>query len=66
MDKAIFDISVKYSLSSVVICSGCRRSVIAVKSFMSEKNIVSVLRLVWMVTSFSATENALVDLRRED
>ena len=49
---AISDISVKYSLSSCVICSGCSRSVVAVKSLMSEKKIVSFLRSVWMVTSF--------------
>jgi len=48
----MFDISVKYSLSSEVICSGCSRSVMAVKSLMSEKKIVSFLRSVWMVTSF--------------
>ena len=35
-----------------VICSGCRRSVVAVKSLMSEKKIVSFLRSVWIVTSF--------------
>ena len=46
------DISVKYSLSSSVSCSGCRRSVVAVKSLMSEKKIVSFLRSVWIVTSF--------------
>jgi hypothetical protein len=50
--KAILDISVKYSFSSSVICSGCRRSVVAVKSLMSEKKIVSLLRSVCMVTSF--------------
>ena len=50
--SAIFDISVKYSLSIWVICSGCSRSVVAVKSLMSEKKIVSRLRSVWMVTSF--------------
>ena len=50
--SAMVDISVKYSLSSAVICSGCRRSVVAVKSLMSEKKIVSFLRSVWMVTSF--------------
>ena len=42
----------KYSLSSAVICSGCSRSVVAVKFWMSEKKIVSFFRSVWMVTSF--------------
>ena len=51
-NRAMVDISVKYSLSSSVICSGCMRSVVAVKSLMSEKKIVSFLRSVWMVTSF--------------
>ena len=45
------DISVKYSLSKAVICSGCRRSVVAVKSLMSEKKMVSFLRSVWIATS---------------
>ena len=45
---AIADISVKYSLSSCVICSGCSRSVVAVKFWMSEKKIVSFfLRYGW-------------------
>jgi hypothetical protein len=34
-----------------VICSGCSRSVVAVKSLMSEKKIVSFLRSVSMTTS---------------
>ena len=50
---AIFDISVKYSLRSTVISSGSSCSVVAVKSLMSEKKMVSFLRSVWMVTSFS-------------
>ena len=50
--SAISDISVKYSFSSAVIASGCRRSVVAVKSLMSEKKMVSFLRSVWIVTSF--------------
>ncbi len=51
--SAMADISVKYSLRSAVISSGCRRSVVAVKSLMSEKKIVSFLRSVWIVTSRS-------------
>jgi len=35
-----------------VICSGWRRSVVAVKSLMSEKKIASFFRSVLMVTSF--------------
>ena len=50
--SAIVDISVRYSLRSAVRSSGCRRSVIAVKSLMSEKKIVSFLRSVVIVTSF--------------
>ena len=44
--SAMADISVKYSLSSSVTCSGCKRSVVAVKFWMSEKKIVSFLRSV--------------------
>jgi hypothetical protein len=44
--RAIVDISVKYSLRRKVISSGCRRSVVAVKSLISEKKIVSSLRPV--------------------
>ncbi|CKY61485.1 Uncharacterised protein [Mycobacterium tuberculosis] len=44
--SAIADISVKYSLSRWVMISGCRRSVVAVKFWMSEKKIVSFLRSV--------------------
>ena len=47
----MFDISVRYSLSSAVSSSGCRRSVVAVKSTMSEKKIVSFLRSVSIFTS---------------
>jgi hypothetical protein len=46
------DISVKYSFNSSVMSSGCSRSVVAVKFWMSEKKIVSFLRSVWMVTSY--------------
>ena len=50
--SAIVDISVRYSLSSAVSSSGCSRSVVAVKSLMSEKKIVSFLRSVVIATSF--------------
>ena len=50
---AIFDISVKYSLSRLVSSSGCRCSAVSVKSLMSEKKMVSFLRSVEMTTSFS-------------
>ena len=50
--SAMVDISVKYSFSNWVICSGWSRSVVAVKSLMSEKKIVNFFRSVLIVTSF--------------
>ena len=50
--SAMFDISVRYSLRSAVRSSGCSRSVVPVKSLMSEKKIVSFLRSVVIATSF--------------
>ena len=48
-----------------MICSGCRRSVVAVKSLMSEKKIVSLLALGVDRHILLAAEDALVDLRRK-
>ncbi len=61
----MFDISVRYSFSISVSASGCRRSVVAVKSLMSEKKMVRRLRSVCDHHVALAAEDALVDLRRE-
>ncbi len=47
-----------------MISSGSSSSVVAVKSLMSEKKIVSFLRSVWIVTS-SRRRICSVELRRE-
>ena len=51
--SAIADIAVKYSFSRAVISSGCVCSVIAVKSLISEKKMLSLLRSVRMTASIS-------------
>src|SRR5215470_14440429 len=63
--SAMPDISVKYSLSNWVICSGCRRSVVAGEILDVEKEDRQLLPLGMYGDFLLSTEDAFVDLRRQ-